>query len=218
MRILPRTDMPRLPAFCKACGAVSPSPLRASRPDGDVAFDVPSPCRACGASARVPAEVLQRLTRAVAAAARSGLSEEDLGRLSELGFEEDRDGADETPVERVALVSRIADRAPRLLPVTRALPSGTRTELAAFLRVVAAALPVPDPGSEAEVVEAVGRALGAEFDEARREEGSRDEEDRDLARARRRLDAAGRNDPCPCGSGDKYKVCHWREDRTRVRG
>lgn len=26
----------------------------------------------------------------------------------------------------------------------------------------------------------------------------------------------GRNDPCPCGSGKKYKVCHAREDRERA--
>lgn len=25
----------------------------------------------------------------------------------------------------------------------------------------------------------------------------------------------GRNDPCWCGSGEKYKHCHWREDRRR---
>jgi uncharacterized protein YecA (UPF0149 family) len=28
--------------------------------------------------------------------------------------------------------------------------------------------------------------------------------------ARRALQAAGRNDPCPCGSGRKYKQCHGR--------
>jgi len=35
--------------------------------------------------------------------------------------------------------------------------------------------------------------------------------------ARRRLGAAGRNDPCPCGSGEKYKACHWREDLALTR-
>jgi hypothetical protein len=27
----------------------------------------------------------------------------------------------------------------------------------------------------------------------------------------------GRNDPCWCGSGRKYKYCHWREDRRQAR-
>lgn len=210
-------DKLRIPAFCTACGAVSPSPLRASRPDGDVAFEVPSPCRACGGSARVLAEVLQRLTSAVAAAARSGLSAEDLGRLADLLPEAHGKAGQETPVERVDLVSRVADGAPRLLPVARDLPSGTSTELTAFLRVVARALPVSDSDGEAGIVDAVRRVLVAEFEETRKNGPSPEEEDPELARARRRLDAAGRNDPCPCGSGEKYKACHWMDDRTRVR-
>lgn len=36
--------------------------------------------------------------------------------------------------------------------------------------------------------------------------------------ARRRLQEIGRNDPCWCGSGKKYKYCHMREDQQRVRG
>lgn len=32
-----------------------------------------------------------------------------------------------------------------------------------------------------------------------------------------RLKAAGRNDPCPCGSGKKYKKCHQAEDEAAVR-
>jgi tetratricopeptide (TPR) repeat protein len=32
--------------------------------------------------------------------------------------------------------------------------------------------------------------------------------------ARARLGAAGRNDPCPCGSGKKYKKCHLRDDEA----
>ena len=27
-----------------------------------------------------------------------------------------------------------------------------------------------------------------------------------------RLKTTGRNDHCPCGSGKKYKKCHWAED------
>jgi hypothetical protein len=26
----------------------------------------------------------------------------------------------------------------------------------------------------------------------------------------------GRNDPCPCGSGKKYKRCHWDQDQRRT--
>jgi tetratricopeptide (TPR) repeat protein len=36
----------------------------------------------------------------------------------------------------------------------------------------------------------------------------------DAAKARERLGAAGRNDPCPCGSGKKYKKCHLAADEA----
>jgi preprotein translocase subunit SecA len=32
--------------------------------------------------------------------------------------------------------------------------------------------------------------------------------DKGDALARERLASTGRNDPCPCGSGKKYKQCH----------
>ncbi|HSZ84174.1 MAG TPA: tetratricopeptide repeat protein [Polyangia bacterium] len=35
-----------------------------------------------------------------------------------------------------------------------------------------------------------------------------------MAAAKKRLGAADRNDPCPCGSGKKYKKCHLRDDEA----
>jgi hypothetical protein len=34
--------------------------------------------------------------------------------------------------------------------------------------------------------------------------------------SRTRLKQTGRNDPCPCGSGKKYKKCHRSEDEAAV--
>lgn len=217
--IEPDTEMPRIPAICDACGAVSPSPLRTDRSDGDVAFDVPCPCRACGASARVPAEVLQRLAAAVSAALESGLDEEDLERLVDLlPGASGAAGGEGTPVERVDVVSRVADGGPDLLPVARSLPEGTNAELVAFLRVVARSLALWRQDGEAEVSGALARALEVEFEAAAEEASDGEELDEETVRAAERLDAASRNDPCPCGSGRKYKDCHWLEDRRRVRG
>ena len=41
------------------------------------------------------------------------------------------------------------------------------------------------------------------------EDGSVSEE-ADLASSQPRCRKVGRNDPCPCGSGKKYKHCHGR--------
>jgi tetratricopeptide (TPR) repeat protein len=43
---------------------------------------------------------------------------------------------------------------------------------------------------------------------------SAEEREKQLAEAKRRLAAAGRNDPCPCGSGKKYKKCHLQGDES----
>jgi hypothetical protein len=40
----------------------------------------------------------------------------------------------------------------------------------------------------------------------------------DRQTAQRHLDELGRNDPCWCGSGKKYKYCHLRDDQQTVRG
>jgi tetratricopeptide (TPR) repeat protein len=45
-----------------------------------------------------------------------------------------------------------------------------------------------------------------------RKAGAKD--DGGVAKARERLGAAGRNDPCPCGSGKKYKKCHLAADEA----
>jgi preprotein translocase subunit SecA len=42
--------------------------------------------------------------------------------------------------------------------------------------------------------------------------------DFDRKAARRRLEEIGRNDPCWCGSGRKYKHCHMRDDGQTARG
>jgi len=39
-----------------------------------------------------------------------------------------------------------------------------------------------------------------------------------VSEAQRRLSETGRNDPCPCGSGKKYKRCHLRADEEVVSG
>jgi len=46
----------------------------------------------------------------------------------------------------------------------------------------------------------------------KKDAGSGSKNDAAVAQAKERLGAAGRNDPCPCGSGKKYKKCHLAAD------
>jgi len=49
-----------------------------------------------------------------------------------------------------------------------------------------------------------------------KEEHETQETDRAEVQARERLAGTGRNDPCPCGSGKKYKKCHLAADEGAV--
>ena len=46
--------------------------------------------------------------------------------------------------------------------------------------------------------------LGMSMEELQAMEGARPQ----IAQVKREAPKVGRNDPCPCGSGKKYKKCH----------
>lgn len=219
--------MPRLPGFCESCGAVFASPLSAEGPGRENTFDVPAPCPSCGGSGRVPGELLRTLSEAVELFRADGEGDDDEARAFLAILEEGpgpgafRDaGSEEGSGRGEALVLATARRAPAFRQIARRVgdaPPHVRRGIGALLRrALEIAREGERPGDDARVVDgAVRRLLEEEGVEPRREEV-----DEELARARSRLEEAGRNDPCPCGSGEKYKACHWIEDlrRTRDRG
>lgn len=216
--------MPRLPGFCEKCGAVFVSPLRAERAGRENAFDVPAPCPSCGGSGRVPGELLTTVSEAVELFTRPGAGEDEVRAFLAIleegpgpdGLREPRPGGE--PGRGEALLLATARRAPAYREIARRVgdaPPPVRRGIGALLRR-ALEVAEEEPGDEDEVVDrAVRRLLDEEAVEPRREEVPDD-----VALSLSRLEDAGRNDPCPCGSGEKYKDCHWIEDlrRTRDRG
>lgn len=222
--------MPRLPAFCESCGAVFASPLEAAAPGKENAFGIPVPCPACDGSGRVPGELLELSVEAARRFEEAGPGEgeaflEVLSRLAEGGG-----GTGERE-----LVVQTARRAPAFVETARRLPGGRPRVLAGIARLlrriregVGAEAPSasasdtgPDSGArrgdedrrrEAAVLDAVDGLLEEEAVEP--EPADVPEE---IVRARVRLESAGRNDACPCGSGDKYKNCHWIADLRTTR-
>lgn len=204
--------MPRLPAACASCGILYASPLRARGPEADTAFEVPVPCPSCGSGGRVPAEVLARLTGLVGTLSETAPAEERLAAFLEEAEEAFRGaGSREDAVLDVLRVD------PGLGRLAGGVPGGSPELMAAFLPLVRRLAAELRTGTQEPPFTLVERVLAELYEErsgAREEAGASEE----VQRARGRLEEAGRNDACPCGSGDKYKDCHWVEDRRITRG
>lgn len=224
--------MSRLPAFCQSCGSVFASPLVAKEPGRENAFEIPVPCPACEGSGRVPGELLDLSVEAARLFAEVEAPEADafLKVLAEMSSGEEGPGDE--------LILETARRAPAFVELARRLPAErsrvlagvagllrrVRRETASAGRGSAGGDPDGAPAERdgsggadgSDRAAAVHAAVRRLLDEEAVEPETSDVPDR-VARARSRLEDAGRNDPCPCGSGDKYKDCHWVPDLRTTR-
>lgn len=228
--------MPRLPGFCRACGAIFASPLRAAEIGAEAAFELPVTCPECGGSGSVPPEILARVARAVTVLLRAGDVPEDQWRAVLDVLREAEEGD-----QRIDLVSRLHERAPELSAIAASVPGDAPGQWRGYVPVLEAArevveeapepeeragAPEPEDGAVATEPEPVGPEeleglVSQVLERALEEHGAsrqRSPEDEERTRARRRYRETGRNDPCPCGSGEKYKACHWEDDLRLTRG
>lgn len=134
---------------------------------------------------------------------------------------------------RLELARTLARRAPASRGLMGHLPPGSPAQMKAFFAFVETALELAAEGPNASGDTADTEAPGGAAEEDRsdalanrvvtetlerrglspRPEPSSGPE----AEARSRLRETGRNEPCPCGSGDKYKDCHWQQDLQTTR-
>lgn len=205
--------MVRLPALCTECGAVYPSPLRAGESGADNAFSVPVPCPGCGSGGKVPAESLSRTTAVVEALREVAIEPERAEAL----FDELEAGFRDAGTREEAVLDGLR-RVPGLGRAVGALPGDDPERMAAAVRLArVAAEVVRGAGEETSSRELAERVIEEAYERyAPERPGASGESPVDRARAR--LGATGRNEPCPCGSGEKYKRCHWLEDRREARG
>lgn len=205
--------MVRLPALCVACGAVYPSPLASGSSGGDNAFAVPVPCPGCGTGGRVPPESLRR-TEAMCEVLAEAAPPADRARtmLDELEAAcREADGREDAVLDALR-------RVPELGRLPGSLPGEGPEEMAAAVRLARVAVDLLGAGEAEASPAALAERVLEEAYERFAPERPEEEPDGPAERARARLEEAGRNDPCPCGSGRKYKRCHWVEDRRSARG
>lgn len=194
--------MPQLPAFCDSCGTAFPSGF-AIGGGGTATFigNKSGPCPACGSMGSVPDGVFSAAGNIIRLLSGPQKTIEQLQRLASVISE-----ARTTVSEPNKAVERIKQEAPELSSIVDVLPK-TRMELYAFLTillmaiatVIAAAAQYKDHSpSEVEVQKMIEETIERSF----RERGEAKKQ-----QPHRAAPKPGRNDPCPCGSGKKYKKC-----------
>lgn len=219
-----------------------PSPVRAGGIGREAAFELPVSCPECGGSGSVPPEILSRVARAVSFLLQvEELPEDQWDAALDL-----LRGAEEGD-RRVDLVSRLHERAPALAGLAASVPGDAPAQWRGFAAVLDTARQVvtesPLAGGGASDGDGAGRRPGTGDRAAGQEVGEEEPEALEelvsqviaraleehgasrqpspeegaRIRARRRLRDTGRNDACPCGSGEKYKACHWTEDLRLTR-
>lgn len=206
--------MGQLPAYCPECHALFPAPLSAEGPTDVTFFDIPVRCARCEASGHIPANVREWVGQ-IAVAVRSVAKGDrpPLGRA-----------LDDCRTEGLgpsACLERLGELEARPGGVADVFRRLEHQELD-FAPLVAAAgvaaLRLMD--EEGEAAEELPREelVNWIMDRALDDFGIEPPPDRGPGESERRLAETGRNEPCPCGSGRKYKDCHWIEDQRESRG
>lgn len=206
--------MSQLPAYCPECHALFPAPLTADGPTDVTFFDIPVRCARCETSGHIPANVREWVGQA-ALAARSvspnhrAPIRQTLDRCREEGHSpsecRDRLRAMDVPTRDLAdLFRRLEVQELDFAPLVAA------AGIAALDLADDAPEEVASLGREELVNWTLDRIIDRFAIEPPPDRGPSEEE--------RRLAETGRNEPCPCGSGEKYKDCHWIPDQQATRG
>jgi DNA-binding transcriptional MerR regulator len=192
--------MTRVPAVCDKCGAFFPSPIEAQNATHITFANVAvGPCPKCGGNGHVPDGTYNFIGTAIEFLGGPERSRRDLERLAAVLHDAKRRGAS---IEEIR--EAVKKETPELKSLTDLLPT-TRTELYAFIAIIISILSLLLSQSRAEtrttievnqVINNVIEAQGGSTEAPSKWDPSD------------KYKNVGRNDPCPCGSGKKYKHCH----------
>ena len=189
--------MPDLPAFCDTCGTAFRSGFFFENATNvNLSGNKVGPCPRCGGMGHVSDGVFNFAGSTIEILSAPERTVQELTRLVEILSAARAAGA-----QTDAVANQIKTELPGLAALAKLVPSN-RAELYGFLAVVLAAAqlyltvspPTAQPSIQVNVTQVLERTLA---------EGAQAEK----ARASKPMKKPGRNDPCPCGSGQKYKKC-----------
>lgn len=204
--------MARLPAICDQCGTTFPSGVEMAGGCHNNLFTgfKAGPCPKCGGAGSIPDGIYGVLDGLIQFAHAGEFPQRRLEMLGDIAIAAQKGGwsADQFKDEA-------EKRAPGAAKLLSWLPTN-KAEWMAAIGLVLAALQLLQSGSgytlkdliqaDTQQASAVTAARAAAASQ------SRIHQPQPAARpAARRAHKIGRNDPCPCGSGTKYKRCHGKQ-------
>lgn len=206
--------MGQLPAYCPECHAIFPAPLSAEGPTDVTFFDIPVRCARCGESGHIPASVREWIGQ-IAVAVRS------VGKKGRPPLRDALDACREEGMDPSECLERLRDLEARPGGVADVFRRLEHQELGfAPLLAAAGVAALHLMEEEGTVAEELPREelVNWTMDRMLEDFGIEPPPERGPSEEERRLADTGRNEPCPCGSGKKYKDCHWIEDQRESRG
>jgi hypothetical protein len=189
-----------VPAFCDTCGTVFGSGMFFDNATNiTLSGNRAGPCPKCGGMGHVPDGVFNFVGSTIEILSAPGRTFEELMRFASILRE-----AQAKSQTKEDVAAKVEKELPSLSGLMKLLPEN-RAELYGFLAVVLAAIQLLTQPSEpsrantpnvsinvTQVIEQAVSSPGAPM--ARNPE--------------KPMKKVGRNEPCPCGSGVKYKKCH----------
>ena len=193
--------MVRVPAVCDSCGVFFPSPIEAST-TAIITFSGNSvrPCPNCGGSGHIPDGTYKFIGNAIQLLSGPARTVSDLQRLAAI-----LSGARERQASIEDIRREVAAQVPELHSTIDLLPR-TRAELYAFITILLTIITLvlgelrKGGTPKIEVNQVINQITTIV-----------QQPPKPLVQSPKptvKTPKVGRNDPCPCGSGKKYKKCH----------
>ena len=196
-----------VPAFCDTCGAVFRSGFAVEN-STNITFvgNRSGPCPVCGGMGHVPDGVFNFVGTTIEILSAPQRTIDELSRLAKV-LREARE-KNRSPEE---VAQTIRKEVPELSGLADLLPK-TRAELYAFLALIVAVVTLlsQSGGGESKSTNiTVNQTMNQIFVETERAAKA---PKKAAGAPNKATPKAGRNDPCPCGSGKKYKKCCGRAE------
>jgi SEC-C motif len=192
--------MPDVPAFCDSCGTAFRSGLVANDSSFSVSNFVSGPCPNCGSMGHVPDGLYRIAGDTIQILANSQRSVSHLQQIAEILRNAKQHGA--SPAD---IASTVKNELPELASLADTVPR-TRAELYAFVSIILSIITILIAAlnrNESPRIE-IQNVMNGVIEQRQGESPSAAPKRSPVVRTNK----VGRNDPCPCGSGKKYKKCH----------